>query len=328
MSSPYYDYRGKGTATGVHMKRRPPRRNFVLIVAGVLTVATVILLVKVGTSGGPGIIVPSTRLDGQTSLLTESPSSGPASPQKAGSPPAGEAGSMETAKEQAAVQKLIDYGLPIYCGGGNKRLVALTFDDGPGPFTEYTMDTLKSAHATATFFLVGKLFASPVNQRLAKAESKFAVVADHTFTHAALAGAPHSQVKSEILHARKVIEKATGQTVNLYRPPLGSHDAYVDRFVNDKGMLEILWSLDSRDAIGANTEQIIRNIKKGISPGDIILMHENRGTTRNALPEILQIVQDAGLTPVTVPELLAKDPPTHKQIKRHSCAEGPLETST
>jgi peptidoglycan/xylan/chitin deacetylase (PgdA/CDA1 family) len=286
-----------------------------VVVVGLLILVILVLIVKVGTNTGSNAaaVVPSTALSPDTGSGTQTGGAGT----PAGTPKPGKTasspevvGTMETPEQLAAVQKLIDYGMPIYCGGTTKPLVALTFDDGPGPFTQYTLDTLKAAHAEATFFLVGKLFYSSTNQKMAKTESKYGVVGDHTMTHIALAGAAPSVVSSEILRAKKVIEKAIGQTINLYRPPLGSHDAYVDKFVVDHDMLEIVWSLDSRDSLGASTEQIVRNVKNGISPGDIILLHENRGTTRNALPQILQIVADAGLKPVTVPELLAQDPPT------------------
>lgn len=324
MSSPYYDDRGKGTATGFHMRRRPPRRTFALVVVALIVLVTLTLIVKVGTSTGADQtgIVPLTALasaggatpGGAYATVPPKPRPGNTSP----TPPV--VGDMETPAQRAAIQKLIDYGMPIYCGGGTKPLVALTFDDGPGPYTQYTLDTLKVANDEATFFLVGKLFYSSTNQKMAKTESKYGVVGDHTMTHIALAGAAPSVVSSEILHAQKLIEKYTGQSVNLYRPPLGSHDAYVDKFVVNHNMLEVIWSLDSRDSLGASTEQIVRNIQNEISPGDIILMHENRGTTRNALPQILQIVADKGYKAVTVPELLAEDPPTHKQIKQHSCS--------
>ena len=48
----------------------------------------------------------------------------------------------------------------------------------------------------------------------------------------------------------------------------------------------------------------------------IVLMHENRGTTRNALPAILQGLTDKGLQPVTLSTLLTQDPPTKQQLRR------------
>src|SRR4051794_22590327 len=44
---------------------------------------------------------------------------------------------------------------PVYCGGGRSNAVALTFDDGPGPYTHALLSVLREAGARATFFLVG-----------------------------------------------------------------------------------------------------------------------------------------------------------------------------
>jgi peptidoglycan/xylan/chitin deacetylase (PgdA/CDA1 family) len=81
-----------------------------------------------------------------------------------------------------------------------------------------------------------------------------------------------------------------------------------------------MWSLDSLDsAVGTNSADILKTLEKGLSPGDIVLMHENRGTTRTALPEIIQMVQAKGLTPVTLSQLLTQDPPPHAQLKAGTC---------
>jgi len=84
-------------------------------------------------------------------------------------------------------------------------------------------------------------------------------------------------------------------------------------------MLEVLWSLDTRDSDGATARRILRNIRRGLGPGDIILLHENRGTTLSVLPRILRLIQRRGLQPVTVPQLLTRDPPSWRQLRSHAC---------
>jgi peptidoglycan/xylan/chitin deacetylase (PgdA/CDA1 family) len=85
-------------------------------------------------------------------------------------------------------------------------------------------------------------------------------------------------------------------------------------------MLEILWSIDSGDSQGASARRIYRTVREQLSPGDIILLHEGRGTTQNALPRILDVIGARGYRAVTVPQLLAMDPPTNEQLRSHSCA--------
>src|SRR5207244_9762888 len=79
------------------------------------------------------------------------------------------------------------------------------------------------------------------------------------------------------------LERSTGGPVFLFRPPYGGRSASIDRFVSAHGMLDILWTVDSADSLGANYAQIERNVIGGLRGGAIILMHENHGQTVRAL---------------------------------------------
>jgi peptidoglycan/xylan/chitin deacetylase (PgdA/CDA1 family) len=235
-------------------------------------------------------------------------------------PVAGQAGSeRDRARDragvgQAEIRRLIRLGLPIYCGGRRGHMVAFTFDDGPGPYTHYAVRKLTQSHERATFFVVGRsMDAFPGWLRR---ELPLAAIGDHTYTHPPLTALPPSQVTSEIGRTRRKIEAAIGQPVNLFRPPYGLHDLAVDRVVKGLGLLEILWNVDSRDSLGANYAQIISNVRAGLRPGAIILMHENRGQTIRALTTLLPLLHRRHLRSVTVPELLGSDPPSLSQVRR------------
>src|SRR5947208_11097315 len=81
-------------------------------------------------------------------------------------------------------------------------------------------------------------------------------------------------------------------------------------------MLEILWSTDSADSLGAEWDGIIRNVEAGLHPGSIILMHENRGQTIRALTTLLPELHRRHMRSVTLPELMAEDPPSKAQLER------------
>ncbi len=192
-------------------------------------------------------------------------------------------------------------------------MVALTFDDGPGPYTTLALKKLREFHARATFFLVGKsITAYP---RLAARERPLAAVGDHTMTHPFLPALGRSEMVWQIAAARTMIERAAGQPVALFRPPYEGRTPAVDREARALGLLEVLWSVDSADSLGANYAGIEHNVIAGARPGAIILMHENRGQTIRALPVIFAALARAHLTPVTVPELVAQDPPSLRQIR-------------
>jgi peptidoglycan-N-acetylglucosamine deacetylase len=215
--------------------------------------------------------------------------------------------------ELAAVERLASRGLPLYCGGRSKRMVALTFDDGPGPYTTLAIRKLREQHLRATFFLVGKSIRAYPG--LARREKVVAMVGDHTMTHPFLPGLSHEAMAAEIGDAKSLIEQASGQPVALFRPPYGSRTPAIDAEAKSLGLLEVLWTVDSRDSLGANYAGIEQNVIAGLHPGSIILMHENRGQTIRALPVIFAALGRDHLRAVTIPELVAEDPPSPAQLR-------------
>ncbi len=217
------------------------------------------------------------------------------------------------ASEVAAVRRLAAAGLPLYCGGRSKRMVALTFDDGPGPYTELAVRKLREFGLHATFFLVGKeIRAWP--GRVA-AERRVAVFGDHTMTHPFLPALIHAEMVAQIAQAQTMIAHATGEPVVMFRPPYEGHTPMINAEVRRLGMLQVLWNVDSRDSLGATYAGIERNVVAGLRPGSIILMHENHGQTIRALPTIFEALRRDHLEAVTVPELVAEDPPSAAQLR-------------
>jgi len=217
------------------------------------------------------------------------------------------------AKGDANIRRLAQLGLPIYCAGPRGHDVAFTFDDGPGPYTHYALKKLSQAHERATFFVVGRSmddFPGWVNKEL-----PVAAIGDHTYTHPVLTELSSDEVASQIERTKQKIEGATGQRVYLFRPPYGARSAMVDSVVKQLGLLEIVWSVDSADSLGANWAGIIRNVEAGLYPGAIILMHENRGQTIRALTTLLPVLHRMHLHSVTLPELFATDPPSVAQVR-------------
>ena len=215
-------------------------------------------------------------------------------------------------QQQAALTRFAAAGKPIYCAGRAHRLVALTFDDGPGPYTGLALRKLQAAHVPATFFLVGKeIDAYP---GLPAIERRVGPLGDHTYTHPELTTLDPATMQSEIARTQQRVATAAGAPPRLFRPPYGARNPAIDAEAKALGMVEILWDVDTRDSEGANYAGIAANVRHQVRPGSIVLMHENRGQTIRALDHILNTLRRQRLTPVTVPELLAADPPTAAQL--------------
>jgi peptidoglycan/xylan/chitin deacetylase (PgdA/CDA1 family) len=214
------------------------------------------------------------------------------------------------------VRRLAALGLPVYCAGHRGNYVALTFDDGPGPYTALALRKLRAHHARATFFLVGKELA--LGPGLPRQELQLGALGDHSWTHPVLPALSSAQVHDELARTQAAVARASGSPVTLFRPPYGARTRAIDQQAHALGMLEILWTVDSADSQGANYAGITTNVERGLHPGSIILMHENRGQTIRALLSILPDLQRRHVQAVSVPELLALDPPSLRQLR-----EGP-----
>jgi peptidoglycan/xylan/chitin deacetylase (PgdA/CDA1 family) len=214
----------------------------------------------------------------------------------------------------AEIRRLARLGLPVFCGAPHGDEVAFTFDDGPGVYTHLALKKLRQAHERATFFVVGKSINSWPGYL--RPELKLAAIGDHTYQHLDLATLPPAQVTFQLERAAQMIETQSGEMVDLWRPPYGAYDATVQAIARRLGLLEILWSIDSGDSLGANWARIISTVEAEIRPGSIVLFHENRGQTIRALTTLLPFLHRRHLRSVSLPELLATDAPSLSQLRR------------
>jgi peptidoglycan/xylan/chitin deacetylase (PgdA/CDA1 family) len=216
-------------------------------------------------------------------------------------------------RQQAALDRYKALGLPIYCGGTQHKYLALTFDDGPGPQTKRVMKMLAESGQRATFFPVGREVVKAPQVTQAAAVS--GAVGNHTFNHPDLTRLDRIVMPSELQQGKDAVETAAGVQVQLFRPPYGAHNQAVDAQVAQLGLLDVIWDVDTQDAIGATAAQIVGSAKDGMKRGAIVLMHENRPQTLTALPTILKMLQRKGYRSVTIPELLALNPPSDELVR-------------
>jgi peptidoglycan/xylan/chitin deacetylase (PgdA/CDA1 family) len=231
------------------------------------------------------------------------------------------AGLVSVARQRAAVARLFKLGLPIYCAGGTGHYVALTFDDGPSEHTPGFLDVLRNAGARATFFIVGGNMVSEELASYARADTKLGALGDHTWTHANLVQLSDADVVDQIGRAKRAIKAATHAPVLFFRPPFAARNATVARVAASFGLVQILWNVDSRDWTGQPAGTTANIVLQGLKPGAIILMHDTRPNTIDALRyTILPTLKLRGLRAVTLPELFALDPPSTAQVRKDAAA--------
>ncbi len=194
----------------------------------------------------------------------------------------------------------------------DKRVVALTFDDGPDPlFTPRLLKTLRDEGIKATFFVIGnRARAHPELVRRMISEGH--EVGNHTMSHPRLTQVPKEMVRYEIVEAQRVLEETLGGTPSLFRPPYGRIDQTTMHMASDAGLKIVMWSVDSRDWEGISAKEIIGNVLPNVEPGSIIIMHCAGGVvegfyqTLEALPGIVTGLKKMGYQMVTVGELLGR----------------------
>lgn len=188
--------------------------------------------------------------------------------------------------------------------GTKRKVVALTFDDGPSAATNRFLRVLDRFDAHATFYVLGSLIPGR-EMVLQRAVAQGHSVGNHTLGHVNVR-AGGATAKAQIVPTTTRIHKATGVRPCTFRPPYGLRTRPLDRVVRDQRMLSILWNVDPADFSGIPPELIARSAIAGIKRGNIILMHDGGGDEANtlaALPQILRAVKRRGFETVTVPEL-------------------------
>jgi peptidoglycan-N-acetylglucosamine deacetylase len=280
----------RGSANGVFRRRR----------AGAGVLAIVLLAAVIAALSSHGSAARNRSLAAPRHLAVHSPT------------PAERAADTVEAEENA-INSVLAYTPAVTSGGSHGNELALTFDDGPGPYTQRLVATLDKLGVHATFFAIGSQEQYFSAGTLAEIKSADAI-GDHTETHPMMADlSPHEQYE-ELFDQMAQIEGLGGRRPRLFRPPYGSFDATTFRELRHLRLLMVLWSVDTSDYTLPGVSAIVHTALAGAKPGAIILMHDgggNRAQTIAALPAIVKGLRRRGLRPVTIPQLLEDDPPPH-----------------
>jgi peptidoglycan/xylan/chitin deacetylase (PgdA/CDA1 family) len=189
------------------------------------------------------------------------------------------------------------------------KCVALTFDDGPGPYTDRLLKVLQDNDAKATFFLIGnKVAADPAGaKRIADAGME---VASHTWEHPNMTAIPPELMVSQLSRAQDAITDATGQTPTLFRAAGGLINDDVLAAAKQQGLAEINWDVIPFDwindaNIGASRSMLMSQIK----PGSVVLFHDTYSSTVDLVYQFIPVLKANGYHLVTVSHLLGPREP-------------------
>lgn len=181
----------------------------------------------------------------------------------------------------------------------NKKMVALTYDDGPSIYTPRILKTLKENNSVATFFVVGNRVPM-YSDTVKKAYDMGCEIGNHTYEHKSLPNLSETEVKRQISKTNKEVKKAIGEKPVIMRPTGGATNTNIKKWV---GMPSIIWSVDTLDWKTRNADSTRRAVLNRVKDGDIVLMHDLYSATATASETIIPELVRRGYQLVTVSEL-------------------------
>jgi len=203
----------------------------------------------------------------------------------------------------------------VRTGVAGCRRVALTFDlcpvRAPYGYDAMLVERLVATKTPATFFASGRWMAKHDDRVAELLAVPFFELGTHGAAHAHLRTMDAGAQEEEIAAAIALLAAKRGTSPTLFRPPYGEYDTTTQRVAAALGQTVVLWSAVSGDPSPASSADVmLRTLLPQLRDGAIVIMHANgRGVhTRALLEKLLPAIAAAGLTPVTVGELLRPCP--------------------
>jgi peptidoglycan/xylan/chitin deacetylase (PgdA/CDA1 family) len=189
------------------------------------------------------------------------------------------------------------------------KCVALTFDDGPSPYTDRLLKILQDNDAKATFFLIGnKVAANPAGaKRVADAGME---IGGHTWEHPNMTTIPAEAIPAQFSKAGDAIEAATGKRPQLVRTAGGLINDQVLAEAKKQGLADINWDVIPFDwANDSNTGATRYMLMTQIKPNSVVLFHDTYSSTVDLVYQFIPVLKANGYHLVTVSQMLGPRAP-------------------
>lgn len=196
-----------------------------------------------------------------------------------------------------------------------KKLVAITFDDGPGSYTNELLDILEDNKARSTFFMLGKniSYYADVVKRAAKLKME---IGYHSYAHTSFKRQELATVQEEFNLSNETLKNITGDTFHLVRPPYGAINSDIKNALDAPF---ILWNIDTEDWRHRDSDYLVNYTLEHLNDGNIILFHDIHKTSVEAISKLLPILYVRGYQVVTVSDLAKA---TNTTLEAHTAYQG------
>ena len=185
-----------------------------------------------------------------------------------------------------------------------KKLVALTFDDGPSTkHTNLILDVLEQYNARATFFVIGNRIEKNADV-VARAISLNCEIGSHTWGHSNFRDYEASVLVSSLKKVDEEMQSRFGYHIRLFRPTYGAINENVTAGAVRMEYPMVLWSGSTHDWSNKNADKIYQYCFECAADGAVILFHDIYDPTAEAIARIVPDLVDQGYQLVTVSELI------------------------
>ena len=198
---------------------------------------------------------------------------------------------LEPVKESTPTRDLNKYK--------DKKLIAFTFDDGPGISTKKLLDNLDRYDARVTFFVLGSRINS-YKENLKQASLMGNTIGSHTYNHRNLPNLKDYELLKEIKDTDYKIKEVTGSFPKFIRPPYGNTNSNIKEAGN---MYTVLWNIDTEDWKSHDKYQIRDNILKNAHDGAIVLLHDIYMDSIDGALLAMEELEKQGYAFVTIEEM-------------------------
>jgi peptidoglycan/xylan/chitin deacetylase (PgdA/CDA1 family) len=191
----------------------------------------------------------------------------------------------------------------------DRKVVALTFDDGPNPdATPLILDTLAEKGVRATFFVLGS-HAERWPELVRRISAEGHQLGNHGYFHRKLQFKSPFYVRRDIRLGIRAIKRAGAPAPRYFRAPHGFRSPWTTPIASHYGERTVGWSLGVWDSDRPGVDEIVRRTLEGVSPGSIVLLHDGDGynpdgdrmQTAAALPHIIDQLKEQGYEFATLP---------------------------
>ena len=174
----------------------------------------------------------------------------------------------------------------------DRKVVALTFDDGPdAKVTPQLLDVLSECNVQAVFFCIGRQVEEHP-ELVKRMQTEGHIIGMHSYGHGNLYDFyPTGKVQNDLERNAAVIESATGLKPTWFRPPYGVTNPAIGKAVERSGITTIGWSVRSFDTILRRPEALLARIMRSVHPGAIILMHDTLAHTPGLVRDVIMTLQ-------------------------------------